>query len=171
MLTFRTGPGLSKLLTRMQDAADLLIPNVADGMSKLGEQTVTDLQTVTPTGVDLFDAYHPPPGDAAGHLNESYSVPNIDVTDTGAMAQVITDQPTKFRFVTTGTGVYSPGGFGSPIVPTVQKALYWQGAPHPFRSVLGQAANPFQQQVLAMLPAQGTAVFLEALRLTFGGGA
>jgi len=44
-------------------------------------------------------------------------------------------------FVHEGTGIY--GKHTHPIVPTTKKALFWEGAAHPVRSVKGQKANPF----------------------------
>ena len=47
-------------------------------------------------------------------------------------------------FVHEGTGIYGPSR--KPITPKVKKALYWPGAPHPVKSVLGQRSQPFLKE-------------------------
>jgi hypothetical protein len=45
------------------------------------------------------------------------------------------------RFVHEGTGLFGP--YKILIKPKTKKALFWEGAPHPYRSVKGQKPNPF----------------------------
>ncbi|MDA8155573.1 MAG: hypothetical protein M0Z52_03835 [Actinomycetota bacterium] len=58
------------------------------------------------------------------------------------------------KYVYEGTGIYGP--HGTPIVPVTAKALFWPGAPHPFRSVKGQKPNRFIDRALIPWNPQGT---------------
>ena len=63
---------------------------------------------------------------------------------------VRTKQPTKLEYVTQGTGLFGPRG--EPIRPVTKKALFWEGADHPVRSVRGQEPNSFVDEALAEAP-------------------
>jgi len=55
-------------------------------------------------------------------------------------------------YVEEGTGIYGP--MKRRIFPKTKKALYWSGAPHPFKSVRGQRPRRFMAEgVEASLPA------------------
>lgn len=89
----------------------------------------------------------PPAGDASGPLSESFFVQ----FESESSISVRTTQSTKLEYVTKGTGVYGPRG--ARIVPVTKKALYWDGANQPYRSVAGQKPNDFVAPVLATAPA------------------
>ena len=73
-------------------------------------------------------------------VNEDGSKGIINATARG------TDDRDYAVFVHFGTGVFGPHKV--PIVPTEKKALFWQGAKHPMRSVKGMRPNPFLYGVL-----------------------
>lgn len=50
------------------------------------------------------------------------------------------------RFIEWGTGIYGP--FKQRIHPTTKKALYWEGAEHPYASIAGMRSQPFMRSGL-----------------------
>lgn len=81
-----------------------------------------------------------PPGDAPGPLSESFSAyAEIHANGNSAVADVTTDQPLKFKFVTEGRGE---------VLPKTKKALFWKGLDHPVRRAGPAAANDFVSPVL-----------------------
>ena len=71
------------------------------------------------------------------HLNVSFGMNEAPVA-LSATAEVWTNEPIKFKYVTEGTV--------GPILPVEKQALWWPGAGHPVAWVSGQQANPFQQR-------------------------
>ena len=56
------------------------------------------------------------------------------------------------EYVYRGTGLFGP--YKKRIVPNNKKALFWQGAPHPFRSIAGMKPNLWIDRALAGVNAQ-----------------
>lgn len=79
-------------------------------------------------------------GDASGPLAESFTS-DVEGSDGVVTLTVRTTQPTKLQFVRYGTGLY--GSLNRRITPRIKRALYWEGAAHPVKSVAGQEANDF----------------------------
>jgi hypothetical protein len=87
----------------------------------------------------------PPPGDAGGSLASSFQAEVIEIGGGSVTLNLFTSQPTKLGYVTKGTGIYGPSRHR--IVPREKRALFWQGAAHPYRSVAGQRPNNFVKRV------------------------
>jgi len=64
----------------------------------------------------------------------------------------VTSRAPYSKYVHEGTGLYGP--FMQRIFPTTKKALFWTGAPHPYRSTAGQKANPFFRRALGLVKPQ-----------------
>lgn len=121
-------------LTRLRDALPGLI---SAALSDAGNAVVQDLTSAAPRGTG---SGAPPEGDASGPLAESF-LANVEDSGNEATLTVKTTQPTKLMYVTEGTGLYGP--YNQRIYPKAKKALYWEGAEHPVKSVAGQEANDF----------------------------
>lgn len=107
-----------------------------------GTQVAQNLATASPKGKS--GSGETIPGDTPGPLSASF----LAKAKQSSMASVVivSNQPTKLKFVTGGTGIYGPTG--RRIVPTTAKALFWPGAQHPVRSVAGQKPNDFVSPVI-----------------------
>lgn len=135
--------GLEFLRLRV-DEAKLLLPGLlVDTAQIVGESVAQALGDAAPQGQGSGDN---PSGDAPGPLAESFYAES-ELQANAGVAVVKTTQPTKLGYVRYGTGVY--GKYGQRIVPTTKRALFWEGADHPFRSVAGQKPNDFISPVLA----------------------
>lgn len=133
MFTLDTS-GLDAFKERLAYARQQLPDLMQKTVHQAGEWVSEELSNGAPVGT----AEGPPPsGDAPGRLNASFYVQQ----EGQYSITVRTSQPQKLEFVTQGTGVF--GKYGSPIVPVNKKALFWEGASHPVRSVQGQEPNDF----------------------------
>lgn len=72
-----------------------------------------------------------------GHLRDSFGMNDADPGEQ-ATAEVWTNEPIKFGYVTQGTA--------SPIFPVEKMVMWWPDAMHPTPWVSGQAANPFHEK-------------------------
>lgn len=141
MITSDTS-GIDVLRRRITEAQQAIPSLLSEAAQKSGETVAGWLGKAAPRG---RSGGPPPPGDAPGALSQSFHV--VEKSQSGGSAiEVQTKQPLKLQYVTKGTGVYIGKGR---IVPTTKKALYWEGASHPVRSVAGQQANDFVNPVLA----------------------
>lgn len=138
ILRIEVRPGLALTRARIAAARATLSSGIPAALQEIGASTVQALGNAAPRGA--VEGSTSPEGDADGPLAESFVAEMSGDALTGRV-EVATTQPTKLRYVTHGTGVYGPAG--SPIRPITKRALYWQGAPHPMRQVLGQRPNDF----------------------------
>jgi len=127
------GSALQSQLEGLARLRDELPGLIMSALNEAGSTLVQDLASAAPRGKGGGSS---PPGDSNGPLAESFVSSVLESTMI-----VRTTQPTKLRYVTEGTGLYGP--YGERIYPTTKKALYWEGADHPVRSVAGQEANDF----------------------------
>jgi hypothetical protein len=134
--------GLTDLIARVQEARAILPQLLVDAAQSAGDAVVGELHDAAPQGQG---GSVPPPGDGPGALAESFYAIAERQADSGVV-EVKTTQPLKLSYVRDGTGIYAGNGM---IVPTQKKALMWEGAAHPFRSVAGQRANDFISPVIA----------------------
>lgn len=134
--------GLRDLIARVQEARSILPQLLVDAAQSAGDAVVDELSAAAPKGQG---GGTPLPGDASGPLFESFHATAENQGNVG-VATVSTTQPLKLQYVTEGTGIYVGKGR---IVPLTKKALMWEGAPHPMKSVAGQRANDFVSPVLA----------------------
>ena len=132
--------GLDALMQRLAEARPAIASAIQQSLDEHGQATVEALSNAAPKGANSSAAA--PAGDRAGALSESFFVRH----ETPQMISVMTGQPTKMTYVTEGTGIY--GAHGARITPRVKRALAWEGAAHPVRSVRGMPPNPFQIPVL-----------------------
>ncbi len=134
MFRITMGTALQRQLDGLVQLRSALPGIVKDALDEAGNAMVQDLASSAPRGQG--SAGPPPEGDASGPLAESFKAVVDDATLT-----VKTTQPTKLKFVTEGTGLYGP--LHQRIYPRTKKALYWEGAEHPVKSVSGMEANDF----------------------------
>jgi hypothetical protein len=135
--------GLEALQLRLQEMR-MLIPGILTDTAQIAGDTVASaLGDAAPVGKGEGGSGNPH-GDAPGPLSESFSA-EASASGNVITAEVTCDQPTKLDYVVHGTGIYAGKGR---IVPTRAKALYWEGADHPYRSVAGQRPNDFVSPVL-----------------------
>lgn len=140
--------GLDALRQKLADARAALPDLLQEAALQAGEWIRQNLSEAAPVGQG---GGPPPEGDQPGPLSESfYAQEETSAFSPGAAISVRTTQPTKLMYVTKGTGIY--GKQNAPIVPTTKRALYWQGAAYPVRSVAGQQANDFVTPTLAETP-------------------
>ncbi len=66
-------------------------------------------------------------------------------------------------YVNDGTGIYGPRGV--PITPKNKKALYWEGAAHPVRSVRGMRPRKYMEKIVEKAQPQVNKMFVQALDL------
>lgn len=134
-------PQLDTLRAQVQDARNTWAQKVQRALDEQAEKGVYALKTKAPQGKG--DVGNAVPGDAPGSLALSFTQEPF----TGNPGTIIrTSQGNKLRFIRFGTGLYGP--LGHRIVPTHAKALYWQGAAHPYRSIAGQKPNDFVTPVV-----------------------
>ena len=134
--------GLDLLLARVDSAMGVFDAIVNQISTSIGDEVVQQLSDAAPKG---SQGGPNPPGDASGPLSQSFSsIP------TGLGVDVVTEQPTKLRYVTQGTGIYGPSG--GRIYPVTKLALFWPQAANPYRSVAGQHANDFVTPIIDTAP-------------------
>jgi hypothetical protein len=148
--------GLSELRQRLAYAGTAIRRATQVALEEQGEAMVRDLSNAAPRGAE--EGGTPLPGDATGHLADSFSV----ATPSAGVMQVKTSQPGKLQLLTEGTGIYGP--HSARIRPLVKKALYWHGALHPVRSVAGMRPNHFVYPILDNARAQARIRVTEAVR-------
>lgn len=129
---------IDQLIARIQAFRARLMPTITGAVTGMGQEVQQNLSQNAPKG--MGEEGIPPEGDAPGRLSESFGMAQ-ESDEASVSVTVRTSQPLKLQFVTKGTGIYGEGGM--PITPKVKKALYWQGAAHPVRSVRGMQANDF----------------------------
>lgn len=135
--------GLDALVSRLAHARAELPRIVHSAAQWSGDAMAKALGNAAPHG---GHGGPPPAGDAAGSLAGSF---HAEVTQHGysARVEVKTKQPQKLEYVVKGTGLYGPKK--QLITSNVKKALYWEGADHPVKSVKGQKPNDFIKPVIA----------------------
>lgn len=156
------------LQLRLEQARQELPSLLEQAATQAGEQVRQRLSDAAPHGSSGGTS---PQGDAQGPLADSFSSLMEAQATSGVVVSVRTDQPTKLSYVTKGTGIYGPRG--QRIVPVKAKALFWEGADHPYRSVAGQKPNDFVTPVVAD-PPQAEDVMqsvIDGLRVILEGGA
>lgn len=153
------GTGLDQIIQKLTIASETQRTAAQDALLEQGDATVTALGIAAPkSGVSTST---PIAGDSPGPLAQSFKSTLIE-----AMAvEVRTTQPTKFTYVTRGTGVYGPRGIR--ITPRIRKALMWQQAAHPWRSVAGEPKNPFHLPVLRAAQSEAVTRVRAALRAVY----
>ena len=125
--------GLLAMQERFSSAKSGLGIVLRETTTRAENEAVNQLHTNSPVDDEANNGVLP---GEEGHLNESFVGDPVEVNDITSHADVRTEEPIKFQYVTQGTD--------SPIYPVVKKAMWWPGAAHPMYSVSGQAANPFQ---------------------------
>lgn len=138
MFRIEMGTALQSQLEGLSRLRNELPGLIRAALSDAGNAVVQDLASAAPRGQNSGGT--PPEGDASGPLAESFSA-IVEDSAGEVMLTVKTSQPTKLMYVTEGTGIYGP--YGERIYPKVKKALFWEGAEHPVKSVAGQEANDF----------------------------
>lgn len=128
--------GLDTLIQRVADARPAIARAIETSLDRQGEWTVELLSDAAPKGSGSSSS-SALEGDAGGALSESFFVRH----ETPNLISVMTSQPTKMGYVTQGTGLYGP--HHARITPRFKRALAWEGAEHPVRSVRGILPNPF----------------------------
>lgn len=120
---------LEDVIARLE-AFKLRLPAIIkDDVQVVAEQIAKDFQDEAPKGI------------SSPHLAESFYAQVTEETEHGASATVSSNQKQKLEYVVFGTGLLGPREHR--IVPVVAKALYWEGAEHPYPSVKGQKPNDF----------------------------
>jgi hypothetical protein len=138
MFRITAGTALQRQLDELAQLRSTLPSVIEQALSEAGTSMIQNLTDAAPRGTNSGGT--PPEGDASGPLAESFSA-SVAVSGSRAKLTVKTSQPTKLKYVTQGTGLYGP--YKQRIYPRVKKALYWEGAEHPVRSVAGQEPNDF----------------------------
>lgn len=134
--------GLVLQRKRLEAARSMIVAGIPRILQALGTDCAQALSSAAPRGATEGA---PPAGDASGPLASSF-VSEVEMTGEGSgSVRVRTTQPTKLRYVREGTGIYGPKG--EPIRPVLRRALYWQTAPHPYKSVRGMRPNDFVRPV------------------------
>ncbi len=99
-------------------------------------------------GTQIAAALHDaaPKGEGSGeHLADSFASKTANGSDA-VIVTVTSNQAQKLKWVVFGTGIYGPRG--GRIVPTTKRALFWEGAAHPYRSIAGMRPNDFVRPTL-----------------------
>lgn len=157
MAVYLSVQGLDKLIARFQAADTAMRRAIQSGLMDYATGTAEQLSQAAPKG-QRGGSSPPPGGDDPGTLAESFSAVSV----AAGRVQVRTGQPTKLSYITHGTGLYGPRG--QKITPRVKKALMWETAEHPYRSVRGIHPNPFVEPVLATARAEVSAKMQETVR-------
>ncbi|GAC1589092.1 MAG: hypothetical protein NVS4B1_33440 [Ktedonobacteraceae bacterium] len=131
-----TMSGLTAMQSRFSIGRDGLGVLMRDGTAAIELEAVNGLHAACPVDNEADNGVIP---GEEGHLDESFVGDPVMASVAASHAEVRTQEPIKFQYVTQGTA--------SPILPTVKKAMWWPGAAHPMYSVAGQAADPFQTAV------------------------
>ena len=135
--------GLNALKQRIEQAQATFKSNLQTAIQTEADNVMAQLASATPQGRESSGSN--PSGDSEGPLSQSYVKEDRSTGDTVGVA-IKTTQPNKMRFVREGTGLYGP--LNHRIYPRQALALFWQGAPHPYRSVAGQHPNDFVSPVV-----------------------
>lgn len=144
-----TQVGLDALRLRLRALDPALRRAVQVALIEHAEATRQALSDAAPKGAGGGSAA-PFAGDTSGHLADSFSATSPAAT----VAQVKTSQPAKLGLLLSGTGIYGPRG--QRITPRVKKALAWEAAEHPYRSVRGMRPNHFLYPVLDQAAAEAS---------------
>jgi len=134
--------GLDALQARLSRARTAFPGIIRDAAQRSGDAMKKALGDKAPHGTH---GGTPPEGDATGSLAGSFKT-KVEQQGVGAKVEVFTEQPVKLKYIREGTGLYGPKK--QLITPLVKKALYWDSAAHPVKSVKGQKANDFVKPVL-----------------------
>lgn len=137
ILNIVPGDILLHQLQRIATVRSELPAIIADEIVAAGSELVAELGSAAPRSGSTGSTIE---GDTSGPLAESFSS-DVQGSDGVVTLTVKTSQPTKLKFVTEGTGLYGP--LNHRIIPRTKRALYWEGAAHPVKSVAGQEANDF----------------------------
>src|SRR5487761_2097548 len=131
-------PRASGLRLRLQMAQSALPAAVSLAIIESGAHIAQALADAAPVGK----------GVTSGQLAESFRQEPQANSASYVATRVVTTQPTILNYVRKGTGIYGPSG--QRIRPRRARALYWEGAQHPVRSVSGQKPNDFVTPALAV---------------------
>ena len=131
--------GLDLLRQKLIEARDALPDLLQQAAREAGEVVRQNLQDESPRAAVEGP---PPPGDAEGHLADSFSVQD-EPSSGGAAISVRTSQPRKLGYVVDGRGV---------VLPVQKKALFWPALSHPVRRADPSQPNDFVNRALADLP-------------------
>lgn len=137
-------PGLLALkanIARIQQSWQSTVQTVLnDGAT----QVCSSLSSASPVGTSGNGTN--PQGDAPGPLNQSFV--NEVLQSTGGAGIVIkTTMPLKLKYNRYGTGLFGP--LHHRIFPVYAKALMWEGAVHPYRSIAGMKPNDFVSPIIS----------------------
>lgn len=139
--------GLKALQNRIAAIQSKWDSTVQEALDTVATNIVANLSNASPKGSGSGDTVK---DDAPGPLSSSFASQHAP-SAYGGTVSVYTVQPNKLQFVRYGTGVFGP--LGHRIYPVRARALYWQGAAHPYRSIAGQKPNDFVSPVIdASLP-------------------
>ncbi len=130
-------PRASGLRLRLQMAQSALPAAVSLAIIESGAHIAQALADAAPVGK----------GVTSGQLAESFRQEPQAISASYVATRVVTTQPTILNYVRKGTGIYGPSG--QRIRPRRARALYWEGAQHPVKSVRGSPPNDFVTPVLA----------------------
>lgn len=128
-------------IAKIQQMQDTLNAAMQKAIDTSAQMVTTNLSGASPTGAGSAQTI---PGDQPGPLKNSFTAKPTGGSLPGTI--ICTIQPTKLKFVRYGTGIYGPNK--SRIYPKAAKALFWEGADRPYRSVAGQKPNDFVTPVL-----------------------
>lgn len=137
---FTIEPGnVADLQARLQAVREQLAARLPETVAAFGtEVALPQFQAATPT--------------RTGGLAAAYQT-SVSHDATGTATLTITNsQGQRLQWLIEGTGIYGPRG--QRITPTVARALMWDGASHPFRSVKGIQGRDFLTPVQQALAAE-----------------
>lgn len=156
--------GLIALQARVATIQKAIQPTLQKAVNTGGIKASQDFGKAAPVGKSEGNAI---PGDAPGKLSQSFQAKPISVSN-GAGVTILTIQPVKLKFVRYGTGIYN-NETGHRIYPLHAKALYWQGAAHPYRSIAGMRPNDFISPAISVAKQDIRDSITQAMRLLLGG--
>ena|SRR5579859_3536417 len=121
---------MADLIARLEAFKTAFPERARQRVEEMGDLLVEDLKAAAPKGKG--------PGP---HLANSFTRTPAWARSASSFGVAITcSQGQKLRWILGGTGVYAGRGR---IYPKRAQALYWPGAPHPYRSIAGMRANDF----------------------------
>lgn len=127
--------GLDLLRAKLVECQQLVPAAVDEALGELGIEIITELAAAAPVGAGEGP---PPPGDAEGHLADSF-VSDVSTQGRSSTLEITTTQPTKLRYVVEGRGE---------VLPVRAKALYWAGLDHPVKRAGPSEPNDFVTPVI-----------------------
>lgn len=133
---------IAQIRARLAYVRDNLHSTLQQSLLDGGNQVAQQLSNASPKGKS--GGGETIQGDTPGPLSASFIARSGKTSLVSVV--VVSNQPTKLKYVTQGTGIYGP--LGRRIVPTTAKALFWPGAMHPVRSIAGQRPNDFVSPVV-----------------------